>query len=59
MMYGTEPTRFMGWALGHSAKAASDGLGMLVEQAAESFLLWHDVRPDTTPIIDHLRGNIS
>jgi shikimate dehydrogenase len=55
MMYGSEPTCFMKWALDNAAGSASDGLGMLVEQAAESFFLWHDVRPDTKPVISHLR----
>ena len=58
MMYGNEPTAFMAWSLAHGANVASDGLGMLVEQAAESFLLWHDVRPDTVPVIHDLREGI-
>jgi shikimate dehydrogenase len=56
MMYGKEPTAFMSWAVAHHAGAASDGLGMLVEQAAESFLLWHGVRPETGAVINLLRN---
>lgn len=54
MMYGRE-TSFMAWARGHGARVA-DGLGMLVEQAAESFYLWRQVRPQTAPVIAHLRA---
>lgn len=54
MMYGAEPTAFMSWARQRDALAA-DGLGMLVEQAAESFNLWRGIRPDTQHVIDALR----
>ncbi|BAN68066.1 shikimate dehydrogenase [endosymbiont of unidentified scaly snail isolate Monju] len=55
MMYGREPTAFVRWGREHGAARALDGLGMLVEQAAESFLLWRGVMPDTGPVIDALR----
>jgi len=55
MMYGAEPTAFVRWGLAHGAAKALDGLGMLVEQAAESFFLWRGVYPDTAPVIEALR----
>ncbi|OJW58771.1 MAG: shikimate dehydrogenase [Thiobacillus sp. 65-1059] len=53
MMYGRD-TPFLGFARAHGA-ATADGLGMLVEQAAEAFYLWRGVRPDTAPVIANLR----
>jgi shikimate dehydrogenase len=54
MVYGRD-TPFLGLARAAGA-AAHDGSGMLVEQAAESFLLWRGVRPDTAPVLAALRG---
>lgn len=58
MMYGREPTPFLRWARASGAAGASDGIGMLVEQAAESFELWRGVRPDTAPVIEDLQRHL-
>ena len=54
MVYGRE-TRFLAFARASGAVCA-DGLGMLVEQAAESFFIWRGVRPLTAPVIAQLRS---
>jgi len=56
LVYGAKPTPFMRWAAHHAAWAVSDGLGMLVEQAAQSFYIWRHVRPETRPVIQQIRG---
>lgn len=55
LMYGNEPTVFVRWGLERGAAQSLDGLGMLVEQAAESFYLWRGVWPQTKPTIQALR----
>lgn len=55
MMYGSERTAFLRWAAAQGAARLADGLGMLVEQAAESFHVWHGKLPETAPVIEKLR----
>ncbi|RZJ15774.1 MAG: shikimate dehydrogenase [Haliea sp.] len=55
MMYGPAARGFHDWALSHQA-IARDGLGMLVEQAAESFALWRGVRPPSAQVLDDMRA---
>lgn len=57
MMYGREPTVFLRFAADNGA-IARDGLGMLVEQAAEAFQAWRGVRPNTTELLDQLRSTL-
>ena len=57
LMYGSEPTAFERWAHANGAARVADGFGMLLEQAAESFLVWRGVRPDTAPVFALLRGD--
>ncbi|ABM38704.1 shikimate dehydrogenase [Polaromonas naphthalenivorans] len=54
MMYGPAAAGFMAWAREHGA-SPRDGLGMLVEQAAESFSLWRGVRPPAAQVLQELR----
>lgn len=56
MMYASEPTAFVRYCTERNAASAIDGLGMLVEQAAESFRLWRGVMPETRPVIEALRS---
>jgi shikimate dehydrogenase len=55
MMYGRGVTPFLAYAAEQGASRMADGLGMLVEQAAESFRLWRGVEPQTRPVIEALR----
>ena len=56
MMYAKLPTLFMKFAKQHGAARVSDGLGMLVEQAAESFFVWRGVRPETKSVLIKMRA---
>ena len=59
MIYSSGETAFCRWARQHGAMAAHDGLGMLVEQAAESFRIWRGVRPDTADVLKRLSTEVS
>lgn len=58
MMYGAKPTVFMQWAKAQGCEHISDGLGMLVEQAAEAFLFWRDILPETKTVLAQLRAEL-
>ncbi|MDD2609715.1 MAG: shikimate dehydrogenase [Giesbergeria sp.] len=55
MMYGAAAQGFLDWASAHGAQGR-DGLGMLVEQAAEAFAIWRGVRPPSAPVLAELRA---
>jgi shikimate dehydrogenase len=55
MMYGRGETPFLAFSRGDGAALLADGLGMLVEQAAESFFIWRGLRPDSAPVLQLLR----
>ena len=55
MSYAAAPTLFENWSLQNGAAKVSNGLGMLVEQAAESFFIWRSTRPPTQQVLRDLR----
>jgi shikimate dehydrogenase len=57
LMYGAAARPWLDWAATHGA-TPRDGLGMLVEQAAEAFLIWRGVQPDTAPVLQALRAEL-
>jgi len=57
MMYGPKAQGFLDWAAAHGAEPR-DGLGMLVEQAAEAFFFWRGVRPQTRDVLAALRASV-
>lgn len=59
MVYSHEPTAFMQWGRRQGAARALDGLGMLLEQAAEAFFLWRGIRPRTAPLFSRLREEMT
>jgi len=58
MMYASNFTPFMLWANTHGAAKVLDGLGMLVEQAVESFYLWRGIKPETKTVIKIIRSSL-
>jgi shikimate dehydrogenase len=59
LSYGPAASGFLSWARAAEASYAFDGLGMLVETAADAFEIWHGVRPDTDPVYRTLRAELS
>lgn len=53
--YGRAALPFTAWARSQHCRRVADGLGMLVEQAADAFEFWHGIRPDTAPVYNKLR----
>ena len=58
LVYGPAACGFLEHARTHGARRALDGLGMLIEQAATAFAIWHGIRPDTSEIRSLLRETV-
>lgn len=58
-VYASEPTAFMRQARAGGAQHSADGLGMLVEQAAAAYHIWHHFQPDTAPVLSALRAQLN
>lgn len=58
MMYSAQATVFMQWSTDNGAAQVFDGLGMLVEQAAEAFYIWRGVKPETASVIQQIRDSL-
>lgn len=58
MLYGAEPTPFLHWAKAAGVPQQADGLGMLVEQAAEAFYIWRGKRPETKDVLALLKQQL-
>ena len=58
LAYSDSDTAFLQWARAQNAGRLSDGLGMLIEQAAESYFIWRGFRPDTGQVFDLLRPRL-
>ena len=59
MMYSAQATPFMQWSNENGASQVFDGLGMLVEQAAEAFFIWRGVKPETASVIQTIRQQLT
>jgi shikimate dehydrogenase len=59
MMYGAQPTPLMEQAIVSGAPLVADGLGMLIEQAAEAFMVWRGIRPETASVLAQCRLELS
>lgn len=59
LMYADKPTIFVKWGFEQGASQSTDGIGMLVEQAAESFFLWRKIRPETQIVIQALKQDLT
>ncbi len=57
LAYSDKPTAFLEWSKKLNAKLSTDGIGMLIEQAAESYYIWRNFRPDTKPVFSLLRSS--